>query len=118
MSLSDDKVKELVLSELAPAERDHSAVYLYTRPIPKGRSIDLPRLTLNAPWDARLAFVDREPRANWGHSCRYLMIAIDTGIIVSLEGRFPPFQSGDLPTWLVIYQAPDVPDSALAIPKP
>jgi hypothetical protein len=117
MSLSDDKVKERVLGELTQAERDHSAVYLCTRRIPKGTSIDLPRLTLQCPWDALLAFVDREPRANWGHSCRYVLIASDTGIIVSQEGRFPPFQNSDLPTWLVIYQAPDVPDSALAVPK-
>jgi hypothetical protein len=64
-----------------------------------------------------LAFVDREPLANWGHPCRFVLIDGDTGEITTLEARFPPFGSILVGKWEVVSRAPSVPISAIAIAK-
>ncbi|HTD17286.1 MAG TPA: hypothetical protein VK673_19025 [Chthoniobacterales bacterium] len=117
MALSDQAIIDLLLRQLTQIERNHSAVYLSSSSLPAGTTLDLPSVSMNIPWDALLAFVDREPLANWGHSCRYILIARETGATISQDARFPPFNRNNLQSWRVIYQAPDVPDSALAIPK-
>jgi hypothetical protein len=117
MALSDQAIIELLLLHLTQVERNHSAVYLSSTLTPAGTTLELPSVSLTIPWDALLAFVDREPLANWGHSCRYILVSPTTGETISQDGRFPPFNRSNLKPWRVIYQAPDVPDSALAVPK-
>ena len=117
MALSDQAIIDLLLRQLTQVEHNHSAVYLSSTSLPAGTKLELPSISLDIPWDALLAFVDREPLANWGHSCRYILISRETGATISQDGRFPPFNRSHLQAWRVIYQAPDVPDSALAIPK-
>jgi hypothetical protein len=92
-------------------------VYALIDPVPSGTKLQFPRVTIEVPWEALLAFVDRDPRANWGHSCRYLLVNRATGEVHSTEARFPPFRREDLRRWRVVFQAPGVPDSALAVPK-
>jgi hypothetical protein len=105
MALSNQTVIDLLLRQLTQVERDHSAVYLCSTVMPAGRRLDLPSVSMDIPWDALLAFVDRAPLANWGHSCRYILISRITGATVSQDARFSPFNRSNLKAWRVIYQA-------------
>jgi hypothetical protein len=117
MPKSDEELYALLKAQLSPAELDHGVVYTLATPLAKGITLEFPQRTLRAPWDALLAFVDREPLANWGHSSRYILMDRDTGAVESVEARLPPFRREDPLSWRVFYQAPGVPDTALALPK-
>ena len=117
MALNDDKLSAMFRQELTAAEREQGVLYELLDPLDSGTKLEFPQCTIHVPWDARLAFVDRQPLANWGHSCRYVLANSVTGEIVSIEARFPPFQRNVRRRWVVAYQAPTVPDTALAVPK-
>jgi hypothetical protein len=117
MALSEDELNSILDAQLTRPERAGSVVYVFTGLIPGGTKLEFPRASLEVPWEARLAFIDREPRANWGHSCRYVLINRETGEIRSLEARFPPFRREELRRWKVVYQAPGVPDALPAVPN-
>ena len=115
MALSFDQCVSILRDHLAPEERDQGVAYAAETPIPAGERLRFPRIEFDVAWPAYLAFVDRQPRANWGHSCRYVLISRDTGELVSIEARFPPFHTGKDLHWRVVYKAKGVPDSALAV---
>ena len=117
MALSEAKLNSILTEQLTPAERAGAVVYAFADPIPPGTELQFPRIDLSAPWEALLAFVDREPSANWGHYCRYLLLNRATGEVLSREARFPPFGREDLHRWRVVYRAPDVPGALLAVPE-
>lgn len=117
MPKSDDELYSLLKAQLSPPELDHGVVYVLTTPLAKGATLEFPQRTLRASRDALLAFVDREPLANWGHPCRYILMDRDSGGVESVEARLPPFRRDDPLRWRVFYQAPGVPDTALALPK-
>lgn len=116
MPLTNDQLRSLLLAQLSPAERDHSIVYKSSLHIPKGK-LQVGMNEIAVPWEAFLAFVDREPAANWGHSSRYILVGATTGELLSVESRFPPFQRNASLLWRTIYQAPTAPDWAVAAPK-
>ncbi|PYS88895.1 MAG: hypothetical protein DMF64_19105 [Acidobacteria bacterium] len=113
----EELIKQL-LAELTPDETNNGVVYVTAQPIAAGTEIKLPRLTINVEADSLLAFVDREPAANWTHSCRYLLINCATGATRSFEAQLPPFgQQAQTGAWRVAYKAPAVPDALLAVPQ-
>ena len=115
MALSFEKCVSILKDRLAPEELNSGVAYAEETPIPAGERLRFPRIDIVVPWPAYLAFVDREPLANWGHSCRYVLINRDTGELSSNEARFPPFHTGKDLHWRVIHKAKGVPDSALAV---
>jgi hypothetical protein len=117
MALSEDRLKNLLKAGLDAAELGKGVVYVCTDPVDEGARLNYAHREIRVPWEALLAFVDREPLANWGHSCRYILVKRENGEISSVEARFPPFHSEDGRRWRVFYQAPGVPDAALAVPK-
>ena len=117
MALSEAKITSILLAQLTPAERSAAVVYSRADPIPPGSVLRFPHLSLKDPWEALLAFIDREPQADWGHSCRYLLLNHETGDVLSTEARFPPFRQDELRRWKVLFQAPGVPDALLAVPR-
>ena len=114
--LPDKTLDRIIISKLTPIELAQGVVYIAVAPVPAGTRPEFPHTSINAPWAAVLAFVDRVPMANWGHSCRYLLINRETGESRSYEAQFPPFQPGQKDRWRIAYKAPSVPDSAMAIP--
>jgi hypothetical protein len=106
-----------VLAHLTPAERASGVAYAAetTAPFAGGTRLEFPGAVLDVPADAYLAFVDREPTANWGHPARYLLVGRVDGHIWSVETRLPPFEPNAALHWLAIYQAPSVPDAAVAV---
>jgi hypothetical protein len=117
MPLTDEELRAVVTSNLTSEERDRGVAYVAPEPVPAGAVLEFPSLTLPVPWEAVLAFVDREPLANWSHSCRYFLARRDGDEVMSVDARFPPFRSLVPLNWRVIHQAPGVPDSALGVAK-
>jgi hypothetical protein len=101
---------------LTPQELGHGVVYLAEDPVEAGASLTFPGVSFEAPWDALLAFVDRQPLANWAHSCRYVLVNPDSGSLRSIEARFPPFGPEASIRWRVVYQARSVPDAVIGGP--
>jgi hypothetical protein len=106
-----------VVAQLTSAERERGIAYLLEETVPSGATLEFPKCSIPVPWEARVAFVDREPLANWGHSCRYILIDRATGEALSVEARFPPFRRDGERRWRVVYRAPGVPDKALEAPE-
>jgi hypothetical protein len=117
MALDPNELSRLAKAQLSPSELGNSIVYLLTTQVAKGSTLEFPQVSITAPWQARVAFIDLDPLANFGHACRYVLINPGTGETKSVDARFPPFRSGAEDRWQVVYKAPGVPDSALAAPK-
>jgi len=113
-SLSAEKAREIVLAQLTPVERAHGTAFLAATFVPRGARLQFPRLVIEVPWRAWLAFIDGEPNADWGHPCRYLLIGVENGETRSFPGQFPPFRVGSPWCWQVVHKAPTAPDAAVS----
>ena len=108
-----------VQAHLTPDERANGVAYaaVTETPFAAGTQLQFPGTVIEVPAESRLAFIDRQPMANWGHSARYLLVGRESGETWSFEARLPPFrQDGDL-RWRLVYKAPSVPDAAVALPQ-
>jgi len=112
-----DRLVRAILDLLTPAERSGSVVYLADAIFPGGTRLAFPRSSIQVPWNAAVAFIDRDPMANWTHSARFLLINPDTGETASYETQLPPFGSDPKIHWRVIYKAPSIPDSMVNHPS-
>jgi hypothetical protein len=115
MAMSFEECLSILKAHLTPGELGSGVVYAAEVAIPAGEPLQFPGTAIDVPWPAHLAFVDREPLANWAHSCRYVLIHLETGEIVSHEARLPPFPAGRDYQWGVAYKAEGVPDGALLV---
>jgi hypothetical protein len=114
MAALPDAVAEIARAQLTPAERAGAAAYVAQSPLPAATRLDLAGTVIETESEAYIAFIDRDPTANWGHAARYLIFDLQGGPVRSVETRRPPFNAPGGPTWRVIYQAPSVPDAAVA----
>ena len=103
--------------QLTAAEKANSVAYAVETPVAAGTQLQFPGTVIDVPAEAYVAFIDRQPMANWGHPARYLVVSRDSGEVRSIEARLPPFQQTVGGRWRVIYQAPSVPDAAVAVPR-
>jgi hypothetical protein len=111
--LSEGDLIEVLLGELKEPEREGAVIYLTVEPLSAGEVVNVPGLEIQVPWDAMLAFVDREPMANWTHSSRYVLLSRQTGEVASIEARLPPFGAAARRQWRVVRKPPSVPDGVL-----
>jgi hypothetical protein len=111
--LSEDDLIEVLLRELKESEREGAVIYLTVEPVSAGVAVNVPGLEIQVHWDAMLAFVDREPMANWSHSSRYVLLSRLTGELESIEARLPPFGAAARRQWRVVRKPQSVPDSVL-----
>jgi hypothetical protein len=112
MPLSDEELIAILVSVLTSSELDGGVVYLANKEAAAGATLNFPRVSITAPWDALPAFVDRDPMANWSHSCRYLLISRETGETLPFEAQLPPFGQGEF-QWRAVYKAASVPEAVL-----
>ncbi|MDE3088366.1 MAG: hypothetical protein KGJ80_03125, partial [Chloroflexota bacterium] len=103
----------LLLAQLTADEKSRSVVYVAAQLIAGGTQLSFPRTRIDVPWDALLAFIDREPTANWSHACRYLLLNRETGEARSIDAQLPPFRPDQIGYWRVAYKAPSVPDAVV-----
>jgi hypothetical protein len=99
-----NKVVELLLSELAEQEKATCVVYLSMAPIPAGNRLEFPRQTIiDVKRPAWIAFIDLQPYSDWGHPCRYVLIDDESGETRSYDSQFPPFRPGSPWKWQIVY---------------
>ncbi len=113
---ADSDLQRLLEPHLTREELERGVVYVLSRTVMAGETLAFAHLTIPVPWDAVVAFVDREPSANWGHSSRYLLLHRATGETLSIEARFPPFQRHDAHLWGIVHRAPSVGDAFVQSP--
>ncbi len=117
MSNLIEELAEFVQQQLTPAERASGVAYLSTIAVPAGTKLQVLSVPVEVQWAAYRAFVDREPSANWGHSCRHIFINLMTRETLSIEERFPPIHRGEEDHWRIAYRAPGVSDKFLLVPE-
>jgi hypothetical protein len=103
--------------QLTAAERAEGIAYAVETPIPAGTLLRFPGTVIDLPAEAYLAFIDRQPTANWGHPARYVLVRRKSGDVSSVEARLPPFGERANLRWRVVYRAPSIPDAAGALPQ-
>jgi hypothetical protein len=103
--------------QLTAGERANGVAYAVETPVAAGTQLQFPGTAIDVPAEAYVAFIDREPTANWGHSARYVLVSRESGEVSSVEARLPPFRQGGDFRWRVIYRAPSIPDAAVAVPQ-
>jgi hypothetical protein len=108
MPFSLENAVPIILGNLTPPEVSGSVVYVAETPIYADTHLEFPHISITAPWDAFIAFVDRDPMANWSHSCRYLLVNREDGEIRSFEAQLPPFTSDRQIHWREVYRAPSL----------
>jgi hypothetical protein len=112
----DGDTIQSVIDQLTPMEHDNGVVYIFGSILAQGTRLDFPHILIEIPWPrAALAFVDRDPMANWSHSSRYILINLDTKAVRSYEAKLPPFQPTQSSRWRLLYKASTVPDEALMV---
>jgi hypothetical protein len=111
MEESFEQVRCAVLAALSSGELEHGAAYVTTGPVQPGAVEAVP---VTSP--SYVAFIDREPEANWGHGSRYLVFEVESGTVTSIESRFPPFPAATSLGWRVVYKGPAVSEAVLLIP--
>jgi hypothetical protein len=114
MARSQEELVAALVAHLDQAERDGAVAYYAETPLAEGEALAVPGVEAEAPFAALLGFVDREPTANWSHSCRYVLVNRESEEVVSIEARLPPFGPTGHRQWRVAYKAPSVPDAAVA----
>ncbi|HEY2179772.1 MAG TPA: hypothetical protein VGH15_14465 [Caulobacteraceae bacterium] len=114
MSAAPDALAERVVAALTPEEQAGAVAYAAHDPLRAGVRLDLAGAKIETAAPAWLVFIDADPTANWGHPARYLILDCDGGEVRSVETRLPPPAALD---WRLIYQAPSVPDAAVAFPQ-
>ena len=117
MALSFEDFVSILKGLLTAEERVNGVAYAAETPLAAASRLEFPGISMEVPREAYLAFIDRQPMANWGHSARYLLVGRDHGESQSFETRFPPFRPNGNMNWLVVYKAPSVPDAAVASPQ-
>ena len=115
MARSQQELVAALVAQLDPGERDGAVVYYAEPLVADGEPLAVPGVEAQAPFRALLGFVDREPTANWTHSCRYVLVNRDIEEVVSIEAQLPPFGPTGHRQWRVAYKAPSVPDAAVAV---
>lgn len=115
--LDADRARSELLLQLTDSERQQAVVYVLADTAQQGTVLSFPQQSISVPSDALVAFIDRQPTANWGHACRYVLVELNTGRISSWEARFPPFGIQPEAEWRVAYQAASVPEWAVVRSK-
>lgn len=107
-----EEIARIVQSILTPDELSNCVAYLSESTISTGRIV-FPRIKINVPSQSYIAFVDRDPMANWSHSSRYIIVNSETAQTKSIEAEFPPFQTSHGIKWSLLYKALKVPNDAV-----
>lgn len=99
----------MIVSNLTNEERKQSAVYLNESVMPAGKAT-VGETQVEIDHAYVLAFIDRQPGANWMHPCRYLIIDPTNEQFLSIDSNRPPV-FGILPSsWRLIMHSPGVED--------
>lgn len=102
----------ILLSGVTKSELDGAVIYAIEKPVAANLKLPFPGVTIDTEREAWLAFIDKDPMANWGHPARYVL-AMESRESKSYDARLPPFGQQDSLKWCVVYKAPVVPETAI-----
>jgi hypothetical protein len=106
-------ILEKVRGSLGADQMNSSIVYLHKDEFHAGEQLQVGDLLIHVPWDSYIAFVDLEPKMNWGHSCCYLVIRQDTDEIIQVAAQMPPFLKAETSSFRFIWRGPGAPEWAV-----
>jgi len=112
-----DEVGQTALKTLSAEERRSGALYLDVQELVPGTTVKIDSKEIRVRRKTAVAFVDREPGVNWGHSARYLLIDLENGEIESIEAQFPPFLRKVPKTLRLVWKGESVPDWTVVRPE-
>jgi hypothetical protein len=85
-----DKIKLHAVSHLAPLARQATNLSIDRRVYESGEEIGPPTQRIRVTRRTIVVFADDDPRANWGHRCRYLLYDAETGELAGeIAARLP-----------------------------
>jgi len=96
-----EKILKMVLNTLPGEKIEQSIIYLEREPFKAGDTINSGRMSIGVKKPSYMAFVDLQPRLNWGHSCNYVLIDAETFETEIFNAQFPPYQ-GDYPQSYIV----------------
>lgn len=111
-----DKVAEKAMAQLTVDERRNGVLYLDQRELAPNSLVSIDGREVQVRTASAMAFVDQEPRANWGHACRYMLIDLAGGGVTSIPAQFPPYLRHVPAELHVVFKGEAVPDWTVAKP--
>jgi hypothetical protein len=85
-----DKIKLHAVSHVSPDARLATNLSIDRHVYQSGEEIGPPRRRIRVTHRTIVVFADDDPRANWGHRCRYLLYDADSGELTrEVEARLP-----------------------------
>ena len=115
MTESDRGIFERVRGILGDEILLNAIVYVSHETVHAGMQIHLGDALVEVPWEARVVFVDLEPKANWGHRCAYIILQLgDDGGFIRKDAQMPPFlKPGGMP-FRLLWKGAEVPEWTVA----
>lgn len=110
----DQQILDKVRDTIGADQLAYCIVYLDRNPWHAGERKHLGDVLIDVPWNANIAFVDLEPKANWGHKCSYLAIRQDADDIIQVAAQMPPFLKPEISTFRLLWRGPHAPEWAVA----
>ncbi|MGH7023354.1 MAG: C13 family peptidase [Caulobacteraceae bacterium] len=102
-----EKIRAHAFGRLSYDQRQRTNLYASEHVFEAGEPIgpDFQKITAARP--SLVVFADDNPRANFGHDCRYLLYAADSGEFQrEVAARFPPIHDGRHPIKFEAFHAP------------
>ncbi|MCP4603758.1 MAG: hypothetical protein GY847_25115 [Proteobacteria bacterium] len=113
MKLTWAEVVECGLSAVFASERNGSIVYLLKREFTPGESLVVDRKSEQRDVPMAMLFVDLKPEQNWAHSCRYILVNLETGAVEIMPAGFPPYFPKTPPDLCLVHKGDQAPVWAL-----
>ena len=110
----EERILKKVGERLGPGRLQGAIVYLDRELKRAGEAVQSGDVVIDLPWDCHIAFVDLEPRANWGHACAYLAIRADGDDAIEIAARMPPFLKAGSSGFRLLWRGPLAPEWAVA----
>ena len=114
MTNLEQHIMDKVRGSLGADRLEGAIIYLDHDLKRAGERVSVADMVIDVPWDGHIAFVDLEPKANWGHACSYLAIRLYGDEVIELAAHMPPFLKAEASTFRLLWRGPLAPEWAVA----
>jgi hypothetical protein len=110
----EQRILDKVRDSLGADRLESAIVYLDHKHKRAGECLHVADVMIHLPWDGHVAFVDLEPKANWGHACSYFAIRLDGEEVIELPAQMPPFLKAEASNFGLLWRGALAPEWAVA----
>jgi len=110
----EQRILGKIRNSLGTERLERAIVYLDHKPKRAGEYLHVADVIIDLPWDGHVAFVDLEPKANWGHACSYFSIRLDGEEVIELPAQMPPFLKAGASDFRLLWRGGLAPEWAVA----